>query len=448
MSPRTRLFLAIALVLLASLSCEYLPGFPSDPNPGDGDAIATAVAATLGAGEGDAGPDAAPAATDTPEPVLMPPVSLKLVYERDGNLYYWDGSLPTIPIAAVGDARDVRVSDDGSVAAFTRGPDYSKVELWAVNTDGTGLRQLVDQATLSSYVTREYALNARIYMFEFIPGTHKVAFNTQQLFEAPGLFLNQDLRVVDADTSVLTTVLGPGSGGDFYYSPDGSRVGLSTPTRISRVNSDGTGRIDLLSFPTILTYSEYQYSPPLSWTPDGAAIRAAIPPEESLAPAPDPTRIWHLPTDGSAAVELMSLSPVPFFQQAVVLSADTSRAAYLVEITPGSPPLVELHVSGADGTGDMIYATGPLRFRGWAPDGVHFAYTDASGSLMIGEYGHAPASYVGVSNLIGVEWADPTRFFYQEKTDPDFKLWLGELGSPPVLIDSTPGGQIRYDHNY
>jgi hypothetical protein len=43
-----------------------------------------------------------------------------------------------------------------------------------------------------------------------VPGSHKLAFNTQQTFEGPGLFLFDDLHLVDADALTLTTLLPAG----------------------------------------------------------------------------------------------------------------------------------------------------------------------------------------------------------------------------------------------
>ncbi len=442
MSPRTKIALAISLLITASLSCQYLPA----PETDSGDAIATSVAATLTAGEGE---ESAPETTGTtPEPIPPTPAVLKAVYIKDGNLFYWEEGLLPAPIGAVGDAFDAGLSDDGTLVAFTRGPDYYSQELWAVNVDGSGLRQLVGLSTLSTYITQPDAVSARVYQFDFVPGTHQIAFTTQLTFEGPGLFLNDDLRVVDADTSTLTTVLAPGSGGNFYYSPDGSQIGLSTPTQVSVVDASGGSRQDLLAFPAVITYSEYQYYPPLFWTPDGSAIRVVIPPEDPLAPSPDVTRVWHLPADGSASANIMSMAAVPFFQHTPALSRDTSRVAYLVEITPGSPPVVELHLANADGSGDMIYATGDLRFFGWSADGEHFLYTDGTANPKIGEYGAAPTSLAGVTNLIKVEWIDANRFFFQDKPGADFRLWVGEIGLPPILLDSTPNGMFSIDHNY
>lgn len=452
MSPRSRFLILLSILLLTATACDLLPS----PEPDIEGAISTSVAATLSAGESEeVAPDTTPeivptgesvlAPTSTSEPLIVTPATIKAAYIRDGNVYYWEEGLLPLMLTSTGDASDVRLSDDGNVVAFTRGPDWYHQELWAINSDGSNLRQLVDQATLSTYITTRTAVSARIYSFAFKPGTHQVAFNTQLTFEGPGLFINDDLRIVDADSTALTTILAPGDAGNFFYSPDGSKIGLVNASQVSVVNADGTGRIDLLAFPVVITYSEYNYYPPLSWTEDGSAIRVVIPPEDPLAASPDVTRVWHLPADGSPPTTTMSMGTVAFPLTTTTLSANTERVAYLVEITPGSPPTLELHVSNVDGSGDMIYATGPLAFSGWATDGVYFIYKDADPNPKIGQYGVAPTTLASVTTLINVKWVDETRFLYQSKNGANFELWLGEAGAPSALIDSTPGGMISYD---
>lgn len=457
MSPRSRFLIVLFILLLTASSCDLLPSPDSSPKPGIEDSISTSVAATLSAGEieevapSESTPELAStgepvlAPTSTTEPIILAPVTLKAAYIKDGLVYFWEEGLLPTNMPSIVDAFDVRLSDDGTVIAFTRGPDYYHQELWAINSDGSNLRQLVNQATLDSYITNPDAVSTRIYSFVFKPNTHQVAFNTQLTFEGPGLFINDDLRIVDADSTALTTILSPGNAGNFFYSPDGSKIGLVTSNQVSVVNADGTGRIDLLAFPVVITYSEYHYYPPLYWTEDGSAIRVVIPPEDPLAVSPDVTRVWHLPADGSPPTTLMGAVTVAFPLATTTLSANTERVAYLVKITPGDPPNLALHVANVDGSGDMIYATGPLAFKGWATNGVHFVYTDAAPNPKIGQYGVAPTTLASVTTLINAKWVDETRFFYQGKNGANFELWLGEVGGPSTLIDSTPGSMISYD---
>jgi hypothetical protein len=261
------------------------------------------------------------------------------------------------------------------------------------------------------------------------------------------LFINDDLRIVDADTTALATILPPGDAGNFFYSPDGTKIGLSTATQISVVDENGTGRIDLLAFPSIITYSEYQYYPPLYWTADNSAIRVIVPPEDPLAPTPDVTRIWNLPADGSPPTTLMTMATVSFPLDSATLSKNAERVAYLVQITSGDPPIYDLHLANADGSGDVVYATGPIGFDGWGTSGEYFLYSDADPNPKIGQYGGGSTPLASVTILINATWADNTHFGLQSKNGANFEFWVGQVGAPSTLIDSTTSGFINFDIN-
>jgi len=280
---------------------------------------------------------------------------------------------------------------------------------------------------------------------EWAPGTHLLTFNTRMTLEGPGLFLGDGIHQVDADTGVITVLMAPGTAGDFYYSPDGSQIAITNADFISVVNADGTNRRDLLSFPIVITYSEYNYYPPVSWSSDSTFLRGAIPPADPLASPPDPTTIWHLPADGSPASTLATVPTVPFFQNAVRFSPDTTQIAYFTEVTPGAPPVLDLHLANADGSGDVVYVSGDLRFHGWATDGINFIYSISGHTPRVGRLGDTPSFIPGISFLGGVSWVDETRFLYTNNPGAGWELWLRELGSPGVMLVSTTGDHLRYD---
>ncbi len=440
MSVNKKIILVLAVLLLASLACEYLPAPTPTPNV---DVVATAVAGTQTAVA------AVDPVTNTPEPTaeltVEPPPFLQVVYVKDGNVWYWDEDGVNLQLTSLGDVTSVVLSDDGQVAAFVRGTDYIHEQLGAVNTDGTNLRTLVSLADFVTMIAHPDALSAVPYRLAWIPGTHTLAFNTRMTFEGPGLILPDELRHVDADTLTISTLLPAGQAGDFYYSPDGSQIALVTGTLISVVDADGSNRRDLLTFPIVITYSEYNYYPPVVWAPGSDAIRASIPPPDPLADPPEVTTIWHLPSDGSPPSTLMTLTTVPFFQEIAALSPDVNKVAYLTVITPGAPPIVELHVINADGSGDVIYDTGGFRFEAWSINGEHFFYTQNGHNPKIGRIGYPPLDFTGVTLMVDVQWVDETHFLYLNRLSASWELWLGELGAPGILIDSTSGDRIWYD---
>ena len=114
-------------------------------------------------------------------------------------------------------------------------------------------------------------------------------------------------------------------------------------------------------------------------------------------------------------------------------------------LTPGPPPNVELHISNADGTGDVIYGTGDLQFEAWSTDTEHFIYTQSGHNPKIGRLGYPTLDYTGVTLMVGIEWVDETRFLYNNRLSASWELSLGELGAPIQIIGNTTGDWILYD---
>jgi len=450
MNSKKALLLSLTVMILATLACKYLPPRTPTPEPEPGlsveDVIATSVAATVIAGSGEAPTPEAPIAEVPPEEAPPePPSFLRIAYVKDGEVWYWEEGSAAIQLTTLGDVVSVYLSSDGLVAAFIRQYDWNNEEIYAVNTDGTNVRPLVTLADFATMKLSPELLSAVPYRIDWAPGTHTLTFNTRMTLEGPGLFLGNGIRQVDADTGVISVLMTPGTAGDFYYSPDGSKIAITNADFISVVNADGTNRLDLLTFPIVITYSEYNYYPRVSWSPDSTFLRGAIPPADPLASPPDPTTIWHLPADGSPAVTLATVPTVPFYQNAVQFSPDTTQIAYFTEVTPGAPPVLDLHMANTDGSGDVVYVSGDLRFHGWATDGINFIYSFNGHTPRVGRLGDTPSFIPGISFLGGVSWVDETRFLYTNNPGAGWELWLRELGSPGSMLVSTTGDHLRYD---
>ena len=453
MTPTKRIFLALALLLLAALACDYLPPRTATPDPGlpPEDVIATSVAATIIAGGGEA---PTPDATDDPdfdpgEPAGVPTPDhapfLRISYVKDGDVWYWEEGAAATQLTTLGDVISVYLSDDGLVAAFVRQYDWNNEEIYAVNTDGTNVRPLVTLADLSGMKNSTDAIAAVPYRIDWVPHSHTLAFNTRMTFEGPGLILGNALRNVDADTGAQSVIVPPILGGDFYYSPNGSMVALSNYTSISLVSASGGSIEELLAFPVVVTYSEYNYYPPVSWYGADFYMLASIPPNNPLADPPEATTIWYIPSNGAPPHILTTLTPVPFFHEPVHISPELSKIAYLTEVTPGAPPIVDLHIANVDGSGDVIYDSGDRRFEAWSTDGEHFIFTEAGHYPKVGRLGDPPQDLLGITLMLDVSWVDETRFLYLNRLSGSWELWLRELGTPGILLASTTGDSIRYD---
>lgn len=443
MDLRIKRLIPLALLLAASLACRFLPGSDTTPESPQGGAVATAVAATLAASTVDT---SEPVTTEEAAPTAEPaPAVLKLVYVLDGDAWYWEEGASAVQITSVGDVINAVLSADGSQAALTRQVDPNHREIWAVNTDGSNLRVLVNSGDFDSFSTHPDALTSAPSQLDWAPGSTQVVFNTRLVFDGPGLILQNDLHQVDAGTGTHSELLAPGSGGDFYYSPDGSQIALSKPDSMAIVNSDGSSRRESLRYPIILTYSEYQYYPEAVWLPDSSAVRVVVPPEDALGDPAAPTTLYQLPVDGSPPVTLKSFVAQPFFTNPPRLTGDGSHLAYLAPLAGGSPNQSELQISGPDWTVDNSYASGDLAFEGFSPAGNHFIYTEMGHNPQVGQIGSPPLALPGITLMRDVSWVDSTRFIYLNRVSGSWELWLRELGTPGTLLASSTGDFISYD---
>jgi hypothetical protein len=448
-------WLLTGLLALAALACDFL--IPANTTPTVD--VATQVAATLTAlAPAETGLPATGAATE-PAPATAPATSaettapvtpepapaLKVAYIKDGNVHLWtEGS--SAPLTTAGQAVSVQISSDGAVIAFTRQIDDLHAELWAVNADGSNERQLVSAAQLSEMDPG--ALAVVPFRFAWVPNTHVLAYNTRQVFEGPGLSIYNDLRQVDADSLAQSTLLAPGLGGEFYYSPDGSQIALVTPTTISLINADGSNRRDgILTYERVLTYSEFEFYAAPRWALDGSALRVGIPPPDQLS-APGPTTIYHIPVDGSPAAVLGTFVAAPLINYTIPFSPDLSRLAYLAEVGDGTTSVRAMHLANADASGDTVFHTMPLiEFADWAPDSTRFAFFQGeSRELQTGQFGvpfsPAAGSLTGGYNL---RWVDNNRYLLLRAAESATELLLGRLEGPPVVIDPALGASPAYD---
>jgi Tol biopolymer transport system component len=448
MPIKFRTLLPIFALLALTLACSL----PSTPDPSD--SVATHVAQTLEAMEEEE--DVSSPIPDTLEPTEVPetavpptptptPVPLHIAYVKDGNVWLWtEGSSPT-SLTNTGDAEDLKISDDGQVIAFARQVDNTHEELWAVNSDGTNLRNLINAADFDAMTTDPDALTTNPAEFDWVPGTHTLAFNIHPVYMGPGYFIYNDLRLVDADTAAQTLLLPEGQGGRFHYAPDGSKPAVVTSEQISILNADGTNRHEVLTFPIVLTFSEYIFYPHPVWMPDGSALRVVIPPHDSLADPRPPSAVWHIPADGSTPTKLLDVVTIPFFVDVPALSPDAQKIAFLQAVTPGDDSVQELHLANADGSGDTIYDTGNLRFEAWSPTGDHFIYSQNGENPKVGHLGTAPVPIGGISLIRDVMWIRDNEYLYLNRESGSWELWFGTLDAPNALLDSSTSNLISYD---
>jgi hypothetical protein len=122
--------------------------------------------------------------------------------------------------------------------------------------------------------------------------------------------------------------------------------------------------------------------------------------------------------------------------------------AFLREIGEPSENRRELLLATYDGNGEWSYASGALmHFENWSTDGRRFSYTlGDEQEAWLGSLDGAPqpleGDRYGVSNL---QWVDDSQMIYVVQRGEAFELYLRDLISGGLLLDTTTGTPPVYD---
>ncbi len=250
------LLFAFCFLLLTNLACSYL----TTKSPISG-AVQT-PSAIMESTQTDSSTPAEP--TETVQATMPPALvneSLRVAYTSSETLYLWErGEVRQLTFE--GDAFSPKISPDGSKIAFLRTADEFHLEIWMVNSDGSGERRLVsvaDMDKIGGSVRDPASIAINPYHFDWLPDSNTLAFNSHQVFQGPGLELLNDLNLVNSSTIEVKNLFLSGWGGEFAFSPDGSQVVISQPDKIILSNSDGSDYRTVLTYDAVTTYSEYRY---------------------------------------------------------------------------------------------------------------------------------------------------------------------------------------------
>ncbi len=380
----------------------------------------------------------------TPEPTRSAPEqsAVLVAFVKDGHVCLWKEDRGIEVLTDTGDVSDVRISDDGQVIAFVRG-----LELWAVNTDGTGERTLVGIEDIAAMVEPGDP-GVRLYNFDWVPGAHVVAFNTAAQLEI-GLQLYDDLHVVDANTLERTTLLPRGQGGQFTYSPDGSQIAIMRSGTITLVDVDGGNPREAFTFTPPVTRSEFQYYAHPVWAADSQSLRVAIPPADLFAQPPQLATVWHVYIDGTparwiATIEAGSLGTHAF-------SPDLGHIAYVQQ--PGGSPETgrgTLLVTDLRNGDTVTYHRNVGGVYGWSPDSQRFAFQaqDQLPQAQIGRLGSDPVPVHEDPDVAAVEvrWLDAGRYLWATIDPQGWTLYLGEIGGSSTVVATVAGRSLPYDY--
>ncbi len=424
----------IRLVLLAALTAALACSLPSSGTP-------------VGGASTPAEPTALTPEADIPTEGVAPPAAApvsRIVYTDLGNLWVLEADGSSHQLTFDDGTTDVFLSDDGvRVASLWHAGVGAHSELRAINADGSDAAVLLTAEELDAlYPIAEGTIGTDVSQAAFLPGTHRLIFNTYLIPEFMGFMKHNDLWSIDADSGDMISLLPAGAGGDFAIAPDGSQMAVIRPTSVSVVNADGTNhRPDLITFPWVITYSEFLFYPLAVWNPESAALVASIPSEDPIVDTSSGT-LWRIAADAGPATSLATIPGGFYFHfwRSPAVSPDLSRVAFTRRAAPDDE---DLYLAGTDGSGEVIYTTGDVDWVGWAPDSSHFAFTlGTPSSLMIGAPGE-PAIPVGSGTRF--RWMSATEYLFLAGTAGSWTLTRGTIGGPLEPLVSPAGDAISYD---
>jgi hypothetical protein len=449
---QTKIAIILALSLIV-LGCGLPTGIASTI-ASEGEVVATEVAKALtgtaatGGGGGPAdtpAPGETPLVTPTPTETLVPTAALphlRVAFISGGSPWLVAPPAPAYALSASTGVDSVDISDDGQMVAYVRHNSFGEpAELRVVNYDGSGDRALLTSAQVGGLESAEAGQWIDLFQVKWIPGTHNLMVNTRANYEGPGLARSDDLFVVNAESGATTTVFTAGNGGEYWPSPDGAKMVISRSTSISLANIDGTGVIpNVVTFPSIITYSEYMYYPEPVWAADSSQFGVIIASEDPLAAAPTGS-IWLVNASTGAATLASTLSGNFFFPKAV-LSPTLDHVGYVVlTATPGT---VESHISTLDGSFGLTLGSGNTGVESFSPDGQYFCYYVGSGTTdYIGSLGGGTFLLPGGS--MRLKWYNSTHFVYASGTVSSWTLKMGDTGMGSSTIAAPSGDRTTFD---
>ena len=206
------------------------------------------------------------------ETLVAPPATLpfQAIYGKSGNLWRWvEGSAP-VQITASGQDQMPQIKADGTLVAFM----HDK-ELWVANVDGSAAHVVVTQAFLDSLIEPD-TIAVGIQWFQWDPLDPGIFFSTYADTYAYTLQRFDLWGVESSGTNPPVSIEAPGNGGPITFSPDGSLYTISRGDSIVINFREGGFHSTALTFPQVLTYSEWTYIPDVVWLPDSSGFRVAI----------------------------------------------------------------------------------------------------------------------------------------------------------------------------
>jgi WD40 repeat protein len=347
------------------------------------------------------------------------PAGPLVAFVHEGRIWVDAAESGSWPVTAGENDDEPLFSPDGMWLLFRRHlsgstADLPLWELWLASLDGSQERLVAGEKNLPGfYLHRQLPVNP-----VWSPGGSAIAFETQP--ECSSCAPSEDLWVYNMESGAARQILFEEEGGAFAFSPDGSRLAVSSRTELYVLDANGNNRRTLLVYEPIVYLTGFQY-PLVTWAPDGQSILAAVPPKDQMqvlmgqaTPGVDSrTNLWRLWLNGDADM----LAQLPRVNGGA-WSPDRSMFAYS-EIATARLVIVSVE------SGQVIYESAGL-FQNWNPDSHSFTFLpDLPGKtfwlseMEMGCIDNNAFLLVPAKEAAGlrpVTWVDETHFVYLAKT--------------------------------
>lgn len=321
-------------------------------------------------------------------PTLLPTLSLKdlrFAYINDGNLYLQDSGEKPIRLTNSGEDHNPIFSDDGKKIVFFRG--VIPHDMYSINVDGSQEQALVPSELLAALGVG-YGDFTEPRSMAFVPSTHLLLFNTHEFMptedklEDSNRFhakSNQDLLIVDTDTTEIKRLLKSGEAVVFQISPNGKLVGIQASNHINVIGlDDKIIRQNLITFPPAWFN---MWEPDIFWTQDSSKLNVVLPIVDGNAlnqSGPEPRVIQQYPMDGTLSAEI-HLDPPPI-GDSFSISPDGNWVFYNYYYYPGKTD--ETVTAGSyignlrDGSSQLVMSLEESSYLllgsfNWSPDSKH-----------------------------------------------------------------------------
>ncbi|OGO29749.1 MAG: hypothetical protein A2Z16_14750 [Chloroflexi bacterium RBG_16_54_18] len=376
---------------------------------------------------------------------------ITVVYSHGGALWAWSKGIKN-QIITRGPVYSPLISPDGAMVAFLRPVDDFYIELWTINLDGTDERRLVGTADLEAIGGSSRDPNAVAivpHRFQWLPESHTLAFNSEYAYQGPGTVLLDDFNLIDAGTGKLSYQLLTSWGGEFFLSPSGDQIAISTPTNVILANLDGSNWRSVFAYEPVITYSDYRYYASPVWSPDGSYLLLALPPADPLSEPSEPTKLFRIDAASSSTQEIGQVDSVPFFDIPVQYSPDLSQIAYLASAGGAGKNRRSLLLASPDGSGSILYQEGELlQFLEWNPPGHRFGFSLGEDQELYIGYLNIPAVKVDppIFGVIDMRWINEDYFVYLQGIGEKYNLCLSAANGASIIIASVVNSRIEFDY--